>query len=161
MYFVDRMPFDWKTPCGYIITCLVQFQAWFFLLANCSVVLVFLGGVCWIIMAFIDDIKNDFHRLNGIKRPVDLKFKVNSINKFHSSVIQLSVISIILFMLEITCYVQFFTRFVHDFSDIYEIIIIGYYLWSITTICSTLLVIRIETVFNHFSNLYSCNFKCS
>lgn len=85
------MPFNWRTPFGYVITCSLQCLAWYFLLANCSVILVFLGGVCWFLMTFIGDINEDFHSLNTItKDSMKFKKKLYRIIKFHTDVIQLS-----------------------------------------------------------------------
>lgn len=144
--FHSRMPFDWKTPSRYVITCSIQFVAWLFLLTNCSCILVFLGGVCWMLLALVEDMGEDLRSLNNIDcGPAELKRKFYDIIQFHSTIMQLSQILVVYF--NSTCKKLLFSiRFAYDFSYIYEIIITGYYLWSVSTICSTLLVIHIEMV---------------
>lgn len=42
-----------------------------------------------------------------------------------------------------------------EFLDIYEIVITSYYLWSVSTVCSTLLVIHLETDNMNLTSLIS------
>lgn len=89
-----RNPFNWKTPLGYAITFSIQFGAWTFLLKLCCCILCFFGGVCWLLIAFIEDINSDIKNLNKIKRirENDMKFsqQLVKIIHFHSTAKQLS-----------------------------------------------------------------------
>lgn len=53
--------------------------------------MVFLGGVCWMLIAFIEDIEDDWNSLNDIKdNTMELKNKLCNIIQFHTTVVQLS-----------------------------------------------------------------------
>lgn len=53
--------------------------------------MVFLGGVCWMLIAFIEDIEEDWIGLNKIEEnPLEFKKKLYNIIQFHTSAIQLS-----------------------------------------------------------------------
>lgn len=126
----------------------IQSITWFFLLHNCTIILSFLSGVCWILTSFLEDNEEDVHIWKNLKNNrMEMKRKFVDIIKFHSDAKQLSIRNwsffIILIWIEMN---PFFARFVYDFLDIYEIVITSYYLWSILAISSTLLVIRVEMV---------------
>ncbi|XP_031636515.1 odorant receptor coreceptor-like [Contarinia nasturtii] len=139
IYFTDReseafflnypmwMPFDWKTPYGYLITLCVQVPTWFFLLLNCSCVICLFAGSCWLLSSYIESIDGHLHTLNQAnKQNVSMENAFFRIIRTHSNAKQLA----------------------NDLSDIYDIIITGYYLWSLITICTTLLVIRVMMLNN-------------
>ena len=89
--FGTRMPFDWKTPIGYAVTISIRFGAVASMTCLCCCMLCFLGGVCWLLMAFVEDIREDIHDLNEEKNNGSkLKMKLNDLIEFHSTVKQLS-----------------------------------------------------------------------
>lgn len=93
----------------------------------------------------MDDIEEDVNNLKNIEsNRMAHKKKFVDIIKFHSMTKQLSGRAQYTYIN--TEMLRFFHRFVYDFSDIYEIHITGYYLWSLLTISSTLLVIHVEMV---------------
>lgn len=86
------MPFNWKTPIGYAISMLVQCGAWFYLLISGCCILSFSGGACWLLIAIIEDIGQEFHNINKMRNnnPVTalnahLKMKFHKIIQFHST----------------------------------------------------------------------------
>lgn len=109
------------------------------------------------LLAFIEDIGDELSSLNYLKgSPVELKQKFHEIIQFHSTILQLSRTKNYFFQSNCIKMSFFCSRFAYDFSYIYEIIIVGYYLWSVSTICSTLLVIRIEMVKSILFIIHSC-----
>lgn len=49
-------------------------------------ILCFLAGFCWLLIAIIDDINEDFDSLNEMKNNIKgLKMKLNQIIQFHST----------------------------------------------------------------------------
>lgn len=88
-----RLPFEWRTPFGYLIACSIQFPCVYFhmMVAACS--LNFLIGSCRILMSFAKDIKNDLYFLNknsetNLNR-VQLKVKLSEFIEFHAKIKQL------------------------------------------------------------------------
>lgn len=89
--FLSNILYDFQDAIGYAIQTLTQFVAWTFLLINCSCVMIFLGGVCWLLIAFIEDIEMELSSLNDLnENRIKLKQKLYFIVKFHSKAMQLS-----------------------------------------------------------------------
>ena len=144
--FDVRMPFDWKTPIGYATTTAIQLGTWIFLLSSCSCILAFMGGVCWLLIAFAEDIRKDIQNLNEERsNNAVLKTKLKNVIEFHYTTKQLSVNLKISNENEIN-ETSFVFRLINDFSEIYEFIITGYYLWSISTIGCSLFLVLVGTV---------------
>lgn len=120
----------------------------FSVLQSCYCMICFLIGFCWTMISFGEDIEIELSTLNDAATKYSSKIKINLVNiiQFHSKAKQLSSNSI--FFLKQLCHNFSFEkcRFVFDFLDINEVIILIYFLWSISTICSTLLVIQMEIV---------------
>lgn len=65
--FLKRLPFDWKTPSGYLVAWIFQFVGYF-----CTIFYgpAFIGlylGSCWLFVAFAKDLANDLRQSNGNK----------------------------------------------------------------------------------------------
>lgn len=88
-------PFDWKTPIGYLIPFSIQYITWILLFLNCSIILSFLSGACWILTSIAKDIGEDIqevHRIKNVKsNRIEVKRKFFNIITFHSDAKQLSI----------------------------------------------------------------------
>lgn len=78
-----RMPFDWRTPFGYLVVVVFQSLLWFFACVNCSFILSFMIGVCLMLMLIVDDVVTDFSAQLGNR-----KGKLSDAIQFHSTVKQ-------------------------------------------------------------------------
>lgn len=186
-----RMPFDWRTPTGYLITFSIQYYAYHFLLVNCCCVLSFIVGICFILIPTIEITVKEFHVPNYVHNESEnmdddeLKTRLYDLIRFHSNFKELSWVVLNLAVLVYTLPVKILATFVWktrsasklltgsvfhegkliinlshfrlvvEFLDIYEVVITVYYLWSISTVCSTLLVIHLETDNINLMNLMS------
>lgn len=66
-FFYIRLPFNWKTPLGYLIAQLAQTLAAYFTLVCLASVLCFLVGSCWLFITFIEDITQNLFVWNNDK----------------------------------------------------------------------------------------------
>ncbi|XP_055297011.1 putative odorant receptor 71a [Sitodiplosis mosellana] len=126
------LPFDWKTPHGYLIAYAIQYAAVYYVFHAAVCHLGFLIGSCEILMAFAMDLKQEFNTL--VEKPdenqTELKKKLSKFIQFHCSAKQL----------------------VEELADLYKFIFSFGVLWSISNICSTLLLVEMEMV-NNAGNL--------
>lgn len=67
LFFYIRLPFNWKTPLGYLIALLALALAAYFTLVCATSNLCLLGGSCRLFISFIDDISQDLSVLNKFK----------------------------------------------------------------------------------------------
>lgn len=51
----SRMPFDWKTPIGYLVTCAIQSLTVFYMSVNGCCTMIFMVGVCFILVLIVED----------------------------------------------------------------------------------------------------------
>lgn len=65
-----RIPFDWKTPFGYLIVAICETIGAFYTTIFCACNLGFAIAFCWIILAFARDIY----------------FKLIALNKYHKNI---------------------------------------------------------------------------
>lgn len=88
-----RLPFEWRTPFGYLIAYFIQFPCAYFqmLVAACS--LNILIGSCRILMSFVKDIENDLYSFNKNTETklnrAELKVQLNEFIEFHVKIKQL------------------------------------------------------------------------
>lgn len=61
-----RLPYNWKTPLGYLITLVFQAVAAISTFLSFIPTICLLCGSCFLIIAFVDDISNDLDILNNI-----------------------------------------------------------------------------------------------
>lgn len=80
------MPFNWKTPLGYLITLLFEFGCVYFVDVFIIAVLCFLVGTCFLLKSFIADITAVLHRLN--KNEITTVANVQKIKKILYNVVQ-------------------------------------------------------------------------
>lgn len=62
--FVSRLPFNWKTPFGYLIAFSLEIASAYTMLFIALTALCLVVGSCWIFIGIVDDITNDLDRLN-------------------------------------------------------------------------------------------------
>lgn len=93
------MPFDWKTPIGYLFICLFQSFLFFCVCTNGSNIMNFIIGVCLMSILIIEDIKSDFdvQTISGNTNKDKMKLKKGLYDavQFHSNVKQFSKLSIL------------------------------------------------------------------
>lgn len=84
-----RLPFDWKTPIGYIITLAFLYATTFFALSCLIPILSLVIGCGWFALIFTEEIQNDVKTLNKIcQKSSDKKHKKHrNIQKFEESFI--------------------------------------------------------------------------
>lgn len=61
--FISRLPFDWKTPLGYLATLSLEFIGAFYTAMFLVAIACFLVGSCWLLISFIEDITSDLSLL--------------------------------------------------------------------------------------------------
>lgn len=110
--FPVMMPFDWQTPCGYLIALSAQFASAFAVLFSASTVLSFLVGSCWLFIEIVDDITTDVNHLNG-DATSDESIRILKM-RFHD------VIEIYLDVKQLT----------FEFNEIYKNVISVYFSWT-------------------------------
>lgn len=59
-----RMPFNWKTPIGYLVTFSYEYLSIFYVGIFCACNLLFPASFCWLISTFILDIQSELSDLN-------------------------------------------------------------------------------------------------
>lgn len=102
---------------------------------------------CWLIFTFIEDIENDLSGLNTNKiRKLNcqtLKKRFCKIIQQFCMIEQLSARKTNLnnVLIDIPFYFNFSCRFINHFNNIYEFLILGYFVWSLSTICCTLFLL--------------------
>lgn len=92
--FPVMLPFDWQTPCGYLIALGTQFASAFGVLFSATTVLGFLVGSCWIFVKIVDDITTDLKHLNenvsSDRTMRIMKMRLHDIIEIYSDAKQLS-----------------------------------------------------------------------
>lgn len=165
------MPFDWRTPHGYAVALGGSYVAIYAVLLGVSPILSFFIGFCWFIVTFVKDITNDLSQFNAtelrtmshaeirerfsfvIQQLSDVKqlskiiklFQIAFEDKsFQEHLVLLSISNHAITTTIINCPLSF--RFVNDFNSIYKIIMTYHFVWSLSNIGSTLLVLHIILV---------------
>lgn len=87
-YSHHRSPFDWRTPFGFLIAFLLEVCPVYYVDRNCACIVSLPLGSCRFMIAFANDIKAEFQRLNQHLRSQgnDMRFrkKVCELIEFHS-----------------------------------------------------------------------------
>lgn len=93
-----RLPFDWKTPKGYLIAFIAQAIAICYYVAISNMILLLFGGLSTFSLAFISDIQICLNDLNndvvtnkqGSSNLLEMKMKFRDLLEFHAEATQLS-----------------------------------------------------------------------
>lgn len=88
--FIIRVPFDWKTPFGYLIVSIIQFLIMFCVGSVCACYVIYLVGTCLVLKSFADHTREDISALNYTQDPIELMQKFSKSIYFHGSSKQLS-----------------------------------------------------------------------
>lgn len=84
------MPFDCKTPIGYLIACFVQFYAFYFATIDVCSILSLLIGISLIFMSIIDDVGNELSIENeSFDNRIEFECKFIEIFQLNSNIKQL------------------------------------------------------------------------
>lgn len=67
-YLWIRLPFDWKTPLGYLLVSVAQLGSSYFVIQIAILLMAFFVTSCWTLTTTIDDIKEQINNLNEIAR---------------------------------------------------------------------------------------------
>lgn len=137
-----RFPFDWRSPSGYLVAFSLEVVLEFFVCLNCAINLSFAVGSCLFMIAFANDIKSELNALNDTKNP---KMRTHQIIKIHSTAIQLSTFFKFIYI-RISIFCGFFCRFVSNFTATFKMIYTFDFLWTMITICDTLLMLQMILV---------------
>lgn len=63
-HLILRLPFDYKTPFGFLLLSFVQIPWAFCIVFSAVPVISFFIGSCWLFTSFVKDVTNDLHQLN-------------------------------------------------------------------------------------------------
>lgn len=152
------MPVDWKTPSGYLISFAIEFVAAYYVAISCTCNVSFPVGACCFLIAFADDIKEELRLLDQYSKSdekcsIGFYQKFRNLIEFHSIAKQLS--------FQINTILEFsirrknlIFRFAPNFSDTFKLIHTFYFLWTVLTICDTLLMFQMELV-----EYFRCSFS--
>lgn len=93
-FFVQRLPFNWRTPLGYMIGFLGQLGAFFGFLICCCPPICLYVGFSWLSMSFVRDIEEELNQLNKSNKfresHKEFQQRIKQIIEFHSEAKQLS-----------------------------------------------------------------------
>lgn len=119
---------------------------------------------CYVILTFCNDLKSDIHALDESSKakenPAILMGRVTNIVKFHSTAKQLSRIYNQIICNFLISFLSCSLRLVPAMDNFFAIFIIVFFLWALSTVCSTLLVVQVELVESSFWSLlwWTCHF---
>lgn len=151
-----RYPFDWRNPYGYLVAFSLQYALMSFGIKHATCHTGFIGGSCWMLISFTEDLKNELNTLNttiGKKGQLNAYKEFSEFLQYHAMAKQFSFIRFFIFLYDLlTVNWYFHFRLVNDFTEAYKHIILFFFLWSTITTAGALLVIRI--VKNFFLQKY-------
>lgn len=153
------MPFNLKTPIGYILAFTLQYIGIKYLYMIGAAIVSFEIGCYLVEMEFIADIKNEVNSFNEIAKSEKNKSKtltqLSVLIQFHTHVKQLSIfiLSSLSNCVSPNCLSAFFyfLRLFFDVSNVTEPMLTVLFSWSIITICSAMLIGQMIIV--QYSNL--------
>lgn len=153
--FMQRLPFDWKNPIGYIFALGLQCAGIYVMIHTAACCNSFIIGPCVMFIALAKDIKEDQERFQSVKQLelLMIKQKLSEFVDLHSNVKQLSRKGVDQQRNSSSINILFFYRLVEDFTEIYSNPILYLFLWSVLNICITLLMLQIELVSYIFQSL--------
>lgn len=159
-----RLPFNWKTPIGYLIALSAEYASVHSALFGFTPVTSFFVGSAFLTTCFVRDIENELPQLNVIARSTRSRKKMMErfcyIVRFHSDAKQLSAMRTIFLQFNS---IYFLCRLVDELSQIFEFILFDLFLWSVLSIANAFFVFMSQLVeykleFFHFSLSSITNF---
>lgn len=164
LLLLSRLPFDENTAFGYLVANLLL-SAVVYTFSFCAAQIVcFLIGSCLVLVALVEGISNDLKLLDvssaakNARETCQVEQRVHfcKIVQHYADIKELSTklrqsitwfkIRKVSWLTILSTFVLFLARLTSDFNGIYEYIITGTLLWSLSTICSSLLVVLSELV---------------
>lgn len=154
--FLQRLPFDWQNPLGYVIAFILQYILTFNLFVTVLGILIFGAAICSMLISLVEDMKRDLDTLKASARAKcarrEILMKFCHLIELHSNEQQLSKLAccccsrppVLINIKSGTSYL--FARFVHDFFQLVKRKILILFVWSILTICGTMLMVQMEIV---------------
>lgn len=154
-----------ETGATYCLCLSSRFDIWiwfYIYIKNCifnfSAALGFLIASCWLLVTIAEDISKDVKLLDGVETPKEHRKIFFELLDYYIDARQLS--EMIYFRIEqkfVKSHLiqfKFFHRYVEDFCDIFRIIITAIFLWTLSTIGSSLVVLQTEIVKSmHFNQI--------
>lgn len=157
--FFRRVPFDWRNPCGYMVVFIASYAVAFYSFYCAFVTLSIILKTLWNLVSLAKDLKISLVNISSAKknRLVVLK-DFNGFIKFHMDVKQLSKFWSPCYKFS-RLFKWFIYRLIQDFYEIYKFLIMSQFVWTILSICITLLQFKAEMVINIFFSIISISKK--
>lgn len=83
-FLIKRVPFNWRTPFGYLLYVVFFFVGGFCISISATTTISFATGSFLLFISFVEDATNDLVRLNVDKKSKSHGFEVKT--RFHSAV---------------------------------------------------------------------------
>lgn len=166
-WHIWRFPFDWKSSCGYLIAVGIQCAIMLYATMLGVCIIAFPVGSYLYVMAMVKCINKMLITINQLTKDHRKKYRIFQqlveFIQFHTYVKQLSV--------SCECEIFFFTavvKLIFFCSNLFRIIIAGFwdvfkhicnllFIWSLVTVCGTLLLVQTELV--RFYSMRSIHFS--
>lgn len=121
------MPINWRTPHWYLFILICEAATAFYTCLFFSASSCFFLGSCWMLISFVEDITNDVPLLNEPDEgPNKIKANFYNLLRSYSDAKQSAI----------------------ELNDICRLINTGLFVWTTTTICSSLLVLQVRHYFS-------------
>lgn len=150
-YTIQRLPFDWQNPFGYLIANIIYYILILYELMIGACVISFGFGSYLVGIAMSKSIKSSLYSIDQsirVKSEKNLLFdQLTEFIQLHSITKQLSLIhfSFLLIILNFNLLIFIFSL-ITDFSDIFEGFIAILFVYSLVEICGALLLIQMQLV---------------
>lgn len=148
---LTRLPFNWKTPFGYLIATIIISLASLCMLSSAVPTVCIFCGLCWILMEIVKDMTNDLINLKARKR-FDPNYKqlnrhfFNMVHDF-SDAKQLSVVGKKMSLnRKMTWWFLYHFRLAQEINECHEFNITLLFIWSLITMSMSLLILQLESV---------------
>lgn len=148
--FPKRLPFNCKTPFGFILYTVFASAGTLCILFNLIQTTCFFIGSCWLYICLAKNLRNDLSLLNVHRKAKERNKKIKEcfcqIVQNFADVKELSgKLSKTIAEIDGKLFFMIF-RFICEFSDIYEYMLFFLFLWTLLSICSCLLLILAKLV---------------
>lgn len=151
IFFSPRFPFNWQNPIGYIFAAIFEYiVCTYAYLAVFSEVFFGIGCCLFVVTIITKNFESDLKFINkNVTSDPNHVLTLNLVKNFiqnHSMLKKFSIFFAPDFMPFKFINSDFNSRFIDDFSNLYQIPFVILFVWSLVTICSALLLIQMEIV---------------
>ncbi|XP_031619487.1 putative odorant receptor 85d [Contarinia nasturtii] len=129
--FYGWLPFNWRTPIGYLIAYALQCGGVYYLFMRVVFATGFMAIFTAMLVIFAEDAKEEVKIINEINKTSGNE--IETIKRFH----------------ELIQYHADAKQLVSDFNDIYEYMLLTLLIWGVINVCGTLLIIQIQLSQEH------------